>query len=171
MKPSKRPLHVLQRPGEVLYIPNKAVHAVYNLEPTVAVAAHFASTQNLQAVWDTIVSLGSDKHWTQAYYGGILSKEQRQMVRAASGASWPPKAGWMYFSEGPFLPAEKRKRNKDLKKKEKKKEKKNEKYNDDDRYDDDDRFDDDDDDYEDRHMLYDDDGFFLEEDDDSVANS
>jgi len=152
MNPSKRPLHVLQRPGEVLYIPNKAVHAVYNLEPTIAVAAHFASTQNLQAVWDTIVSLGSDKHWTQAYYGGILSNEQRRMVREASGRNWPPKAGWMYFFEGPFLPPEKRKRKGDM-------------YDGDDHYDDDDHYDGDD-----RH-VHDDDGFFLEEDDDNVGTS
>ena len=153
--PNKRPLHVLQRPGEVLYLPNKVVHAVYNLEPTVAVAAHFASTQNLQAVWDTIVSLGSDKHWTKAYYGGILSKEQRQMVRTASGRNWPPEAGWMYFHDGPFLPAMKRKRNKVVKKKVV--------------YDDDDHYDDDDDD--ELHNMYDDDDFFLEEDDDNVAAS
>ena len=157
MNPNKRPLHVLQRPGEVLYLPNKVVHAVYNLEPTVAVAAHFASTQNLQVVWDTIVSLGSDKHWTKAYYGGILSKEQRQMVRTASGRNWPPEAGWMYFHDGPFLPAMKRKRNKVVKKKVV--------------YDDDDYYDDDDDD--ELHNMYDDDddGFFLEEDDDNVAAS
>ena len=88
----KRPVHVLQKPGEVLYIPNGMVHAVLNLDHTIAVAAHFASTQNLQEVWNTIVGLGSDKHWQQAYFSGILDREQRRFVRSVSG-SWPPKPG------------------------------------------------------------------------------
>lgn len=37
MDPYKRPIHVLQKPGEVLYIPNGVVHAVLNLDDTIAV--------------------------------------------------------------------------------------------------------------------------------------
>ena len=103
----KTPIHVLQKPGEVLYIPNGMIHAVMNLDHSIAVAAHFASTQNLENVWLTIVDLGTDKHWRKAYYGGILNKEQRKMARDAL-SQWPPAAGDMYFFDGPFLPPEKR---------------------------------------------------------------
>jgi histone arginine demethylase JMJD6 len=153
--PYKRPVHVLQKPGEVVYIPNGMVHAVLNLDHTIAVAAHFASTQNLQEVWNTIVGLGSDKHWQQAYFSGILDREQRRFVRSVSG-SWPPKPGDMYFYDGPFLEPKKRRRQTDANAETEYFDDSDDAYDDDDD-DDDDSSDDDDDDSSDDSDAYDDD--------------
>jgi len=161
MNPYKRPVHVLQKPGEVLYIPNGMVHSVLNLDDTIAVAAHFASTQNLEMVWNTIVGLGSDKHWQQAYFSGILDREQRRFVRNVSG-SWPPKPGDMYFYDGPFLQPKKRQRQTDS-------QAETEHFDDyDDSYDDDDYdvIDDDEIEEDEQYGSFDDDDAYDDDDDD-----
>ena len=43
-------LHVLQRPGETLYVPFDRVHSVLNMEASISVTANFASIGNLDAI-------------------------------------------------------------------------------------------------------------------------
>jgi hypothetical protein len=45
--PSRRPLEILQRPGEVVFVPHGYWHMVVNLEESVALTHNYVSTSNL----------------------------------------------------------------------------------------------------------------------------
>jgi len=76
----ERPYHVLQKPGETIYVPNGYVHSVLNMDDTVAVTANFGSFGNLDAVWQELVTESNSQHWKRAYYQ-VFNKEQRRHVR------------------------------------------------------------------------------------------
>lgn len=52
--------HILQRPGETLYIPHGMVHSVLNMDDTIAITEKFASEANLEEVWREILVNGED---------------------------------------------------------------------------------------------------------------
>ena len=73
------PQHILQKPGETIYVPYPQYHAVFNMDDTTCVTANFGSTANLWSVWHEIV-LEGEEHSKRAYYE-ILNKEQRKQIR------------------------------------------------------------------------------------------
>lgn len=80
-------VHAVQYPGETIYVPYGMVHAVLNIEDSIAVTANFGSAANLDAVWEAINEEAFDYQWKSLYYTR-LNSEQRARVRASS--SWPP---------------------------------------------------------------------------------
>ena len=44
------PVEFTARPGDVVFIPSGWWHAVYNLEPTIAITSNFCSTHNVRSV-------------------------------------------------------------------------------------------------------------------------
>ena len=64
-------LEVIQKPGEVIYIPNFQVHAVYNLNETVAVADNPYFTS---AIEESAFQLMYKKH-TRNFFGKVNGTE------------------------------------------------------------------------------------------------
>ena len=47
--------HVLQSPGETIYLPHGMLHSVLNTDDTIAITEKFASEANLEEVWREIL--------------------------------------------------------------------------------------------------------------------
>ena len=75
-------LHVLQKPGETLYIPHGRVHAVYNFDDCVGVTENYAAPSSVAAVWQALVDEGTVVHRRHVYWG-VWNAEQRQILRQA----------------------------------------------------------------------------------------
>jgi len=86
---NEKATHVLQRPGETIYVPFGYVNSVYNLGETIAVTENYGSIGNLCRVWGELVTTGDSHHWKHAYYTQF-NQRQRQIVR--STYFWPPEA-------------------------------------------------------------------------------
>lgn len=87
----EKAMHILQRPGETIYIPYGHVHSYYNLQDTnmIGVTQNYGSVGNLCRTWGELVTSGDSQHWKYVYYN-ILNKRQREIVR--STIFWPPEA-------------------------------------------------------------------------------
>ena len=72
--------HVLQRPGETIYVPDGIVHSVFNFDATIAVTRNYGSAANLDKVWEEACTSGDDRKW-KIMYNLVLNKEQRRRVR------------------------------------------------------------------------------------------
>ena len=72
--------HVLQRPGETIYVPDGIVHSVFNFDATIAVTRNYGSAANLDKVWEEACTSGDDRKW-KILYNLVLNKEQRRRVR------------------------------------------------------------------------------------------
>lgn len=81
------PMHILQNPGETLYVPNDSVHSVMNLDETIAITANYGSPGNLQNVWEAAVRKGAIHHWKDMYEQ-TFSDDEREAVM--EGEIWPP---------------------------------------------------------------------------------
>jgi len=82
----QRPLHIVQKPGETIYVPNGRIHAVYNLDPNIAITANFGSIGNFDKVWEEIVTSDNPQHWQQVYYQDF-DENLRELARETS--FWP----------------------------------------------------------------------------------
>ncbi|KAL7545918.1 hypothetical protein ACHAWF_012569 [Thalassiosira exigua] len=83
------PRHVLQNPGETIYVPYGMVHSVLNVEDnTVAITANYGAGGNLEEVWRDVVEDEEDARWYKHMYYTKLDADQRRTVRG--GAFWPP---------------------------------------------------------------------------------
>ncbi|KAI8476748.1 MAG: hypothetical protein J3K34DRAFT_453134 [Monoraphidium minutum] len=49
--PTARPVTCIQRPGETMFVPHGWLHAVLNLDLTIAVTHNYCGTANFEAVW------------------------------------------------------------------------------------------------------------------------
>lgn len=76
---SSRSIHVLQKPGETLYVPFGHVHSVLNMDHTVAVTQNYASFGNLEEVFERMIEEHSG-HWF-ALYENVFDEAQREWVR------------------------------------------------------------------------------------------
>ena len=72
-------LHVLQNPGETLYLPYGFVHSVYNFEDCIGVTENYASPADLNAIWQSIVLEGTVAH-ARTFFFLILNDAQRQQL-------------------------------------------------------------------------------------------
>ena len=83
------PYHILQKPGETLYIPYGIVHSVLNVpedsDVTIAITKNYGSVANLDLVWKQVCESGDEKKW-KILYNLVLNKQQRRHVRQLS---WP----------------------------------------------------------------------------------
>ena len=81
------PMHVLQKPGETIYVPYEALHSVFNMDESIAITANFGSPGNLLLVWENVLREGTEEQWKEMYYKRFTD-EQRKAVR--EGGIWPP---------------------------------------------------------------------------------
>lgn len=79
---NQRAHHVLQKPGETLYIPNEWMHTTLNIGPTVALSSGFLSEYNLKSFWLQLIARGNQtiKDQKRLYYTKF-NRAQRAMVR------------------------------------------------------------------------------------------
>uniref|UniRef100_A0A7S2XU57 JmjC domain-containing protein n=1 Tax=Attheya septentrionalis TaxID=420275 RepID=A0A7S2XU57_9STRA len=76
---------ILQRAGETIYLPHGTIHAVANMDETIAVTEKWASRGNLEEIWREILTSGEPGDW-QALYYHALNKEERKRIR---NILWP----------------------------------------------------------------------------------
>jgi len=74
--------HVLQKPGETIYVPDGIVHSVFNMDATVAVTRNYGSAANLDNVWEQACTSGDERKW-KIMYNLVLNREQRRRVRSS----------------------------------------------------------------------------------------
>ena len=57
---NKKPIQVIQEPGDIIFVPSGWWHQVLNLEPSVAVTQNYCNSQNFKFVYTDILERGSD---------------------------------------------------------------------------------------------------------------
>ena len=77
-------LHILQKAGETLYIPNEWYHTTLSMEESVAVSTGFLSEFNFNIFWQQAVRVATFQEQSALYYT-ILTKSQRLFVRQSPG--------------------------------------------------------------------------------------
>jgi len=73
-------IQVLQSPGETIYLPFGMVHAVLNMDDTIAVTQNYGAPGNFEEVWHEVLSIGDDVDWKHLYYKRF-DRETRKRVR------------------------------------------------------------------------------------------
>ena len=79
--------HVLQRPGETMYVPHGRLHTVFNLDSTIAITANYGTAANLDRVWEAACNDGITDVKARIMYNLVLNSEQRARVRQTR--LWP----------------------------------------------------------------------------------
>ena len=70
-----RPVEVLQRPGETVFVPNGWPHLVLNLELTVAVTHNYASEKGpFERMWEEVATCESD--FARRWYAGMMESRK-----------------------------------------------------------------------------------------------
>jgi len=89
--PALRPISVIQRAGEVLFVPSGWWHTVLNLEHTIAVTQNFCSPANFDAVW--LRMRKSRPKLSQRFKKRLLEEYPRLHARALELELTPPPTG------------------------------------------------------------------------------
>mmetsp|Transcript_20189 Transcript_20189/g.44065 ORF Transcript_20189/g.44065 Transcript_20189/m.44065 type:complete len:353 (+) Transcript_20189:665-1723(+) len=72
----RRPVEVLQCPGETVFVPNGWPHLVLNLELTVAVTHNYASEEGpFERMWEEVATEEID--FARRWYAGMLARRKR----------------------------------------------------------------------------------------------
>lgn len=79
--------HVLQSPGETIYVPDGRLHTVFNLDSTIAITANYGTAANLDSVWEAACNDGVTDIKARIMYNLVLNAEQRAHVRQTR--FWP----------------------------------------------------------------------------------
>ena len=79
--------HVLQHPGETIYVPDGRLHTVVNLDSTIAITANYGTAANLDSVWEAACNDGVTNIKAKIMYNLVLNAEQRAHVRRTR--FWP----------------------------------------------------------------------------------
>jgi len=85
--PGRYAEHVLQRPGETMYVPHGRLHTVFNLDSTIAITANYGTAANLDRVWEAACNDGITDVKARIMYTLVLNSEQRARVRQTR--FWP----------------------------------------------------------------------------------
>lgn len=74
-------IHVLQTPGETLYLPYGFVHAVYNLGDCIGVTANYAAPheENRYDIWHAISVEGTVEHKRQFFWGNLNTSQRKEL--------------------------------------------------------------------------------------------
>ncbi len=86
-------MQFVQRPGETLYIPNEWMHTTLSLDDTVALSSGFLSDYNLHEFWKDVGSSVDNTRYLKQLYFIKMTKEQRRIVRKATGGRPPFEGG------------------------------------------------------------------------------
>jgi len=78
----KRPLHIVQKAGETLYIPDGWMHSLYNQDSCIAVTHSYGSPANLPNLWKQLLIHGKPRHWRKMYYTHMDSSQRKQVREA-----------------------------------------------------------------------------------------
>ena len=82
---SEHAMHVLQVPGETIYVPYGMMHSVLNLEKTIAVTSNYGAPGNIQDVWKEVLFYSDNNEGVQIYCQ-TFNDQQRAQIRA--GTLW-----------------------------------------------------------------------------------
>jgi len=77
-----RPLHILQKPGDTVYMPDHWMHALMALdEDNIAVTQGYVSeATNLARAWKQVLTWGYEEDWT-VLYDDVFTEDQRRLAR------------------------------------------------------------------------------------------
>ena len=64
---SEHAMHVLQVPGETIYVPHGLLHSVLNMEDTFSVTSNYGAPGNLENVWKDLVLGGPNYEWIEVF--------------------------------------------------------------------------------------------------------
>lgn len=78
-KTAFKPIECIQKPGDIVYVPNGWWHQVVNLDETIAVTQNFVSEWNLGNVVKFLKSKKKKRLW--GVFSGIMEKDHHELMR------------------------------------------------------------------------------------------